>query len=332
MSIGELSWAAILIYGAGAVGLLLFFAVSGGVLTYVFRKLFADFGQRLGPNRVGPFGALQFLADGVKLVAKEDIIPARVERWGFRLAPYLTFVPAVLAFSPLPFGERLILTDVRVSLLLIFALAALTPLGEILAGWASSNNYSLIGALRAGAMDVAYEIPLLLAALSVMILAGSSRTVEIVEAQRGLWFFVLQLPGLFVFLLALIGKVGVLPFDLPEAESELVAGYVTEYSGMRFALFFLTMFANVFFIAALAVTLYFGGWLGPFGLDLPRAISFIWFFLKAGALVFFIFWVWNSLPRVRIDQFLSLNWKLLLPLSLGNLALTAALVMAGVLQ
>ncbi len=326
-----MSWTSGLIYAVGALGLLLFVAGSGGVLTYVFRKLFADFGQRLGPNRVGPFGVLQFLADGVKLVAKEDVIPARAERWGFRLAPYLTFVPAVLAFSPLPFGEGLILTDVRVGLLLIFALAALTPLGELVAGWASNNSYSLIGALRAGAMDVAYEVPLLLSALAVMILAGSSSTREIVEAQRGLWFFLPQLLGLFVFLLTLIGKVGVLPFDLPEAESELVAGYVTEYSGMRFAFFFLTMFANVFFIAALAVTLYFGGWLGPFGLDLPPALSFIWFFLKAGLLIFLVFWAWNSLPRVRIDQFLNLNWKLLFPLSLANLGLTAILVATGVL-
>jgi NADH-quinone oxidoreductase subunit H len=326
------SWTSVLIYAVGALALLLLVTGIGGFFTYVFRKLFADFGQRLGPNRVGPFGALQFLADGVKLVAKEDVIPAKVEQWGFRIAPYLTFVPAVLAFSPLPFGERLVLADVRLGLLLVFAMGALTPLGEIVAGWASNNKYSLLGALRAGAMDIAYEIPLLLSAVSVILLAGSTDTSEIVTAQRGLWFFLPQLLGLFVFLVTLIGKVGVLPFDLAEAESELVSGYVTEYSGMRFGLFFLTMFANVFFIAALAVTLYFGGWLGPFGLDLPPAISFIWFFAKASLLVFFVFWVWNSLPRVRIDQFLNMSWKLLLPLSLVNLVLTAVLVTTGVLK
>lgn len=319
------------LYAVGTLILVGFVAGAGGVLTYVFRKLFADFGQRLGPNRVGPYGVLQFVADGIKLVTKEDIIPARAERWGFRLAPYLTFVPAVLAFAPIPFGEGLIIADVRVGLILIFALTALAPLGEMLAGWASNNKYSMIGCLRAGAMDVSYEIPLLIAAVSVMLLAGSASTTEIVEKQRGLWYFLPQALGLFIFLVTLIGKVGVIPFDLPEAESELVAGYVTEYSGMRFAFFFLTMFANVFFIAALTVTLYFGGWLGPFGLDLPSGLSFIWFFLKTAFLVFFVFWVWNSLPRVRIDQFLDINWKLLFPLSLVNLVLTGILVSVGVI-
>ncbi|MCS7198571.1 MAG: NADH-quinone oxidoreductase subunit H, partial [Candidatus Bipolaricaulota bacterium] len=235
----------------GALVLIGVVAGGGGILTYVFRKLFADFGQRLGPNRVGPYGILQFIADGIKLVAKEDIIPARVERWGFRLAPYLTFVPAVMAFSPIPFGDGLIITDVRVGLVLIFALAALAPLGEVIAGWASNNKYAMLGGLRAAAMDVSYEIPLLLSAISVMLLAGTASTREIVERQRELWYFIPQILGLFVFVVAMIGKVGVLPFDLPEAESELVAGYVTEYSGMRFAFFFLTLFANVFFIAAL---------------------------------------------------------------------------------
>lgn len=321
----------VITYTVAALALIGLVAGGGGLLTYVFRKLFADFGQRLGPNRVGPYGAFQFIADGLKLLAKEDIIPAKAEHWGFRLAPYLTFVPAVLAFAPIPFGDGLLIADVSVGLILIFALTALAPLGEMLAGWASNNKYSMIGCLRAGAMDVSYEIPLLLSAVSVMLLAGSASTRQIVEEQRELWYFIPQALGVFVFLVTLIGKVGVLPFDLPEAESELVAGYVTEYSGMRFAFFFLTMFANVFFIAALTVTLYFGGWLGPFGLDLPGSLSFAWFFLKAMLLLFFVFWVWNSLPRVRIDQFLSINWKLLFPLSLVNLVWTAILVMTGVI-
>lgn len=322
----------LMLYTLGALALIGLVAGGGGLLTYVFRKLFADFGQRLGPNRVGPYGFFQFVADGIKLVSKEDIIPAQAERGGFHLAPYLVFVPAVLAFSPIPFGAGLILTDVRVGLLLVFAMAALAPLGEIVAGWASNNKYSMLGGLRAAAMDVSYEIPILISAVSVMLLAGSVSTLEIVAKQRELWFFIPQILGLFVFLVALIGKVGVLPFDLPEAESELVAGYVTEYSGMRFAFFFLTMFANVFFIAALTVTLYFGGWLGPFGLDLPPALSFLWFFLKAGVLVFVVFWIWNSLPRVRIDQFLNINWKLLFPLSLINLVITGLLVVLGVVK
>lgn len=327
MSATRLIW-----YFGGSLGLLLIVTSIGGIFTYVFRKLFADFGQRLGPNRVGPYGVLQLVADGIKLFTKEDIVPARAERRGFLLAPYLTFIPAVLAFSPIPFGQGLLLTDVRVGLILIFAIAALAPLGELMAGWASNNKYSMLGGLRAAAMDVSYEIPLLISALAVILLAGSTSTAQIVAGQAHLWYFLPQLLGLFVFLVTLIGKVGVLPFDLPEAESELVTGYTTEYSGMRFAFFYLTVFANVFFIAAMTVMLYFGGWLGPFGLNLPGPLSFIWFFAKAGVLVFVVFWIWNSLPRVRIDQFLNINWKLLFPLSLANLVLTALLVLTGVIH
>ena len=315
-----MSWAQVGIYIGGSLGVFLTFFTAGGVLTYVFRKLFADFGQRWGPNRAGPFGVLQFLADGFKLIFKEDIIPARVEEPGFRIAPYLAFVPAAIALAMIPFGKGLLLVDVRVGLLLIFAMGALAPFGEIIAGWASNNKYSLLGGLRAAAMDVAYEIPLLLAAIAVMMLAGSANTRVIVENQRHLWYVLYQPLGLFVFIVTMIGKIGVIPFDLPEAESELVAGYITEYSGMRFGFFFVALFANVFFISALTVTLYLGGWQGPW---LP---GIIWFLIKTGALMFFVFWVWNSLPRVRIDQFLDINWKLLFPLSLLNLLITGIIV------
>ncbi|MFQ5793620.1 MAG: NADH-quinone oxidoreductase subunit NuoH [Candidatus Bipolaricaulia bacterium] len=303
----------------GAIFILMLVLSAGGVLTYIFRKLFADFGQRLGPNRVGPVGVLQFVADGIKLLTKEDIIPATAETWGFRLAPYLTFIPALIAFSPIPFGGGVVVTDVRVGLILIFAFAALAPLGEIVAGWASNNKYAMLGGLRAAAMDISYEIPLLISAVAVILLAGTAQTSEIVSGQAGLWYVVLQPLGLFTFLVAMIGKIGVIPFDLPEAESELVAGYITEYSGMRFAFFFLTLFANVFFIAALTVTLYFGGGHGPL---LP---PLLWFLIKTALLSFLVFWIWNSLPRVRIDQFLNINWKILFPLSLVNLAITGAI-------
>lgn len=315
-----MSWAKFGIYIGGSLGILLLFLTAGGLLTYVFRKLFADFGQRWGPNRAGPFGVFQFLADGVKLITKEDIIPSRAEQWGFRLAPYLAFVPAMIALSPIPFGRGLLVTDVRIGLVLIFALAALAPLGELVAGWASNNKYSMIGALRAAAMDVAYEIPLLISAVAVIMLAGSTNTKDIVTGQGSLWYAIYQPVGLFIFLVTMIGKIGVIPFDLPEAESELVAGYVTEYSGMRFGFFFVALFANVFFISALTVTLYFGGWQGPW---LPGPV---WFIIKSTFLMFIVFWIWNSLPRVRIDQFLDINWKILFPLSLVNLLGTAVLV------
>ncbi|MFQ6033416.1 MAG: NADH-quinone oxidoreductase subunit NuoH [Candidatus Bipolaricaulia bacterium] len=312
-----MSWTRVGIYIGGSLGVFLTFFTAGGVLSYIFRKLFADFGQRWGPNRAGPGGIFQFLAVGIKLIFKEDIIPTRVEEWGFRIAPYIAFVPPVIALSPIPFGRGLLLTDVRVGLILIFALAALAPLGEIVAGWASNNKYAMLGGLRAAAMDVAYEIPLLISAVAVIMFAGSANTREIVGAQRHLWYVVYQPLGLFIFLVTMIGKIGVIPFDLPEAESELVAGYVTEYSGMRFGFFFVALFANVFFISALAVTLYFGGWQGPW---LP---GIVWFIIKSTALMFLIFWIWNSLPRLRIDQFLDINWKVLFPLSLINLLATA---------
>lgn len=231
------------------------------------RKIMADIQSRHGPTRVGPFGLLQTLADGLKLMTKEDVVPARADKFGFALAPYVMIVPVLLAFAPLPWSGGVILANVGAGILLILAIGAISPLGEVLAGWSSNNKYSLYGGLRAAAMDVSYEVPMVISAVAVVLLAGTLNTQGIVAAQQPWWFFVLQPLGVVIFFASAIAKIGVVPLDLPEAESELVAGYFTEYSGMRFGVFFLALFANIFLMSAITVTLFFGGWalLPPFG-------------------------------------------------------------------
>ncbi|HVL86679.1 MAG TPA: complex I subunit 1 family protein, partial [Candidatus Thermoplasmatota archaeon] len=228
--------------------------------TWIMRKVMAHIQSRMGPMYVGPHGLMQPMADGLKLVMKEDIIPARADPFAFRVAPYLALVPVMAAFAVIPFGKGLILADVSTGILFLIAISSAGPLGEILAGWASNNKFAMIGGLRAAALDVSYEIPMILTALAVVLMAGNLSMSAIVEAQQP-WWFALMLPlGVAVFLASALARIGVVPLDLPEAESELVAGYFTEYSGMRFGTFFLGVFAGIFLIAALTVTLFFGGW------------------------------------------------------------------------
>ncbi|MGQ0536980.1 MAG: NADH-quinone oxidoreductase subunit NuoH [Methanobacteriota archaeon] len=310
---------------AMVVVLALTVGLAAPIMVWGMRKIMAHIQHRSGPMRVGPHGLLQPMADGIKMITKEDVIPAAADRWGFNLVPYLLFVPAVVAFAPLPFGSGLIVTNVAVGVILILALTAISPLGEIIAGWASNNKYSLYGGLRAAALDVSYEVPMLISAVAVVLLAGSMSTIDIVEAQTQAkifgviprWFVFLQPIGMFIFFAAGLAKIGVVPMDLPEAESELVQGYLTEFSGMRFGLVFIPVFAGIFLISGLTVTLYFGGWSGPF---LP---GILWFLVKTGLFATFVFVVWFTLPRVRIDQFLGLCWKVFFPLSLVNLAIAA---------
>jgi NADH-quinone oxidoreductase subunit H len=314
---------------------LLLFTVAlsvGGLFTWVFRRLFAFFGLRKGPNRVGPAGLLQFAADGVKLLTKEDILPARADKWTFRLAPYIVVVPFVLAWAPLPWSDVIIFADLRYGILFILAVSALPPLGEIVAGWASNNKYSMYGGIRAAALDFSYEIPLVISAASVILLSGTMNTQEMVMAQSGAWFGVIpkwfifpQIIGAFIFFVSMLAKTGLIPTDLGESESELVAGYTTEYSGMRFGFFFVAIFSGVFFLSALTVTLFLGGWTG-FAFLPPLA----WFLLKTLALCFLVFWIWSTLPRFRVDQFLGFAWKTLFPLSILNLVIAVALKMTGV--
>lgn len=297
----------------------------GGLFTLVFRRMFAFFTQRIGPNRVGPFGLFQLLADGLKLISKEDIIPTAAHRPLFRFAPYLAVTPFVMAWAPMPFAQGAIMSNIAVGIIFILAISALSPMAEITAGWASNNKYAMYGGIRAAALDFSYEIPMVISVIGVVTLAGTMSTMGIVEAQRDVWFIVPQILGAFIFFAAALAKAGLVPTDLPEAESELVAGYSTEYSGMRFGMFYVVLFAQVFFISALMTTLFLGGWMGPFG-EMSGILSLLgdgvlWFVIKTLLLCFVIFWLWLTLPRVRVDQYLNFAWKALFPLSLVNLVI-----------
>ena len=326
--------AALLIaYGLIAFIVLNFVMAVGGLMSYVMRKVMARIQTRIGPNRVGPFGLLQFLADGVKMVGKEDIRPAKADKWAYHLAPFLILIPLMLAFAPLPFGEGIILVDLKYGLLFILAVSAVTPLGELLAGWGSNNKYATFGAVRAASLDVSYEIPMIISAVSVMLLAGSLSTQSIIGAQQPLWFVFLQPIGVFVFFVAALAKAGVVPTDLAESESELIAGYFTEYGAMRFGMFQLNVFVSVVFIAMLTVLLYFGGWTIPFltsatlfGIDWLPLLGIPVFLAKVAVFTLLVLVTWFTLPRLRPDQFLTIGWKVLFPLSLLNLVVTAGIV------
>lgn len=326
--------AALLIsYGLIAFIVLNFVMAVGGLMSYIMRKVMARIHTRIGPNRVGPFGLLQFLADGVKMIGKEDIRPAKADKWAYRLAPYFVILPLMLAFAPLPFGQGIILIDLPYGLLFILAISAITPIGEIYAGWGSNNKYATYGAIRAASMDVSYEIPMILAAVSVLLLAGSLSTQEIIAAQQPLWFVFVQPIGVFIFFVCALAKAGVVPTDLAESESELIAGYFTEFGGMKFGVLQLNVFVNVVFISMLTVLLYFGGWTIPFvtsvvvlGVDLLPLLSVFVFLGKTAVFTLFTLLVWFTLPRVRPDQLLTIGWKVLFPLALLNLVATAGVV------
>ncbi|HLE95932.1 MAG TPA: NADH-quinone oxidoreductase subunit NuoH [Candidatus Thermoplasmatota archaeon] len=317
----------------------------GGIMSYVMRKFMARVQSRIGPNRVGPYGLLQFLADGIKLMSKEDITPLKADRWLFRMAPFLVILPIILSFAPIPFGPGILVADLRVGLLFILAVGAVAPVGEIVAAWASNNKYSMMGGLRAAALDVAYGVPLVLAAVGVVILTsalvpGSGlNTLNIVEAQRqSVWFILLQPLGAFIFFAAALAKAGIVPMDLPEAESELVAGYFTEYSGMRFGVFFVGVFVNIVFVSMMTVLLFFGGWHLPFVEEVVTGVlgASYWtpvvlgilglgiFLGKTSFFVLFVLLTWFTLPRLRIDQFLAVSWKALFPLAVLSLVLAVA--------
>ncbi len=326
---------------AAVIGSVVMFTVvlsTGGLFTFAFRRIFARMGQRIGPNRVGPQGIFQFLADGAKLISKEDIRPAKVDKLAWTAALYVAVVFTVMAWAPLPWSDKILFTNVGTGVLLLLAAGSIAPLAEIMAGWGSNNKYSLYGGVRAAALDVSYEIPMLFCVASVLLVVGSLDTNDIVRSQHALWFFIPQIIGFVIFFITALAKAGLVPTDLAESESELVAGYTTEYSGMRFGMFFVVIFSNVFFVGAFTTMLYLGGWQAPFGDQLPILNTFlgpltpiVWFAGKSLLMSFVVFWVWSTLPRVRVDQYLNLAWKVLLPLSIVNFVLTAVLVRTGVL-
>jgi NADH-quinone oxidoreductase subunit H len=295
------------------------------LLIWVERKFAARIQDRIGPNRVGPFGLLQTIADAVKLIAKEDIVPAGADRFVFNLAPIVSVVSVILIWAVIPLSPIHIGVDLEIGALYFIAVGSIGTLAIMMAGWSSNNKYALLGAFRVVAQLVSYEIPFVFAVLIPVMLAGSMGMQDIVEAQRGMWFFVLSPIAMIIFFLSAQAETGRAPFDLIEAESELVAGYNIEYSGMKFGLFFAGEFVHVLTNALLLVALFFGGWLGPF-VDQVPALGFVYMFAKAALFYLFSLLLRNTLPRVRIDQMMNFNWKFLVPLSVVNVIVVALLL------
>jgi len=303
-------------------------------MTLLERKVIGHMQSRIGPHRVGWHGLLQPIADGIKLFFKEDVIVTASDKVVYHIAPFIIVVTALLTVAVIPFGGQvrilgrdlaLRIADINVGILYIFALSSLGVYGIVLAGWSSNNKYSLMGGLRSAAQMISYELPLGLATIGVLMQTGSLSLVKIVEAQaREGWFFIPQCVGFFIFLVCAVAECNRTPFDLPEAESELVAGFHVEYSSMKFALFFMAEYASVILMSAVVVTLFFGGWLGPGFLPGP-----IWFGLKVFAFCYFFIWLRATYPRFRYDQLMKFGWKVLFPLSLLNIALTAVAMLIG---
>jgi NADH-quinone oxidoreductase subunit H len=309
----------------GLIIVLAFSQLNALFLVWLERKVAGHIQLRPGPKEVGPFGLLQTIADGIKLVGKELITPRTADRKLFVLAPVLVFTPVLVGFLVLPFDRFLVIRDMNMGVLLIFAFSTFSVLAILAGGWASNNKYALLGAIRSVAQNVAYEIPLLLAVMSVVLMTNSLQFSTIVEAQGRLWFIFLQPIAGLIYLIAATAETNRAPFDIPEAESELVAGFHTEYSGMRFGLFFLAEYTNMFIVCAVATSLFFGGWQGPFGISLGLP-GVVWFLMKTYLLIFVIMWVRWTFPRLRFDQLMNFSWKVMIPLSLANLVITAAVL------
>lgn len=304
---------------AGILGALLVLVL---LLIWAERRLLGFWQDRLGPNRAGPFGILQSVADAIKLLTKEDWIPPFADRVLFVLAPAIVIVALFGAFAVIPVAPGIGIVDLNVGLLFFLAMSSLAVYSVVLGGWASNNKYALMGGLRATAQMLSYEVFMGLSLMGVVMLAGSFNLREIVEAQRDLWFVVPQFPGFLIFLIAGIAESHRLPFDLPEAEHELIAGFHTEYSGMKFAMFFLGEYVGIILVSAMIVTLFFGGWAGPV---LPGVI---WFLVKLGAFLMLFVLLRAALPRPRYDQLMSFGWKAMLPLSLLNLVVLGGVLLA----
>jgi len=312
---------------------LIFALLYEGLGTYALRKIGGDIQVRIGPNRVGPVGLLQFVADGLKLFLKEDIIPAAADKKLFVLAPFITFAASFAAFVALSYSEKLVVSNLNIGLFYLLAISTLLVIGVIMAGWASNNKWSLLGGMRAAAQIVSYEIPIGLSLLSVILITESLNMGEIVRSQSGGWgvfnWHIFHNPfvfiSFFIYFAAALAEVNQVPFDLPETESELVAGYFTEYSGMRFGFFFMAEWGMIFIVSAIAVTLFLGGWQLPIisGLDLPIYLENLLqlgvFLGKVFLLIYLILWVRWTLPRLRVDQIMYMCWKVLLPFAFFNI-------------
>lgn len=302
--------------------------VSVAYLTYAERKVIAAAQLREGPNVTGPFGLLQPIADAVKLMNKETIIPYSSDKFLFLIAPIITFVLALIGWAVIPFSKDLVLANINVGILYTLAISSLGVYGIIIAGWASNSKYAFLGAIRSSAQMISYEVSIGLILITVLIMAGSLNLIDIVESQNNMpwWFELLFLPMGVIFFISILAETNRLPFDLPEAESELVAGYNVEYSSMIFALFFLGEYANMIIMSAITTILFLGGWYPPFNLEILNFIpGFIWFILKISILLFVFLWVRAALPRYRYDQLMRLGWKVFLPISLIWVILVSAI-------
>ena len=304
------------------VGVLIVVLTIASGLIWLERRLLGLWQDRKGPNRTGPFGLLQVFADLIKIFFKEDWIPPFADKKIFTFAPAIVMTTILLSFTIIPFAPGLIVADINLGILFFLAMSSLGAYSIVLGGWASNNKYSLLGAMRGAAQMLTYEVFMGLSLMGVVMLTGSFKLTEIVEAQRGLWFVVPQFVGFVIFLIAGIAETHRLPFDIPEAESELSAGYHSEYSGMKFGMFFVGEYLGITLVSALIAALFFGGWLGP---DFLPPV--VWFLLKTSVFLVFFILLRASLPRPRYDQLMEYGWKLLLPLALLNLLVTGAIIL-----
>jgi NADH-quinone oxidoreductase subunit H len=305
------------------IRIVVFFSVIMGLVAYITlleRRFLGFFQVRMGPNRVGPLGLLQPIADGIKLFFKEDITVSHAQRFYFTLAPIISLVSVLVCFAVVPFSGRFYVADLSLAVLYVMAFSSLGVYGVLLGGWSSNNKYSLLGGLRGAAQMISYEIPLALSLVGIIMLAGSLSLVDIVKAQEGMWFIVKQPLGFLLFLTAVSAETNRTPFDLIECENELVAGYQTEYSSMKFGLFYMAEYAHLLLASCLITLLFLGGWNGPL---LP---ALVWFGIKLFLVCFVFIWVRATFPRVRYDQLMMFSWKVLTPLAFLNLMVTAVFV------
>lgn len=317
-----------------AVVLLLFCVTGFAYLTFYERRALARIQVRIGPNRAGPSGWLQPVADGIKLIFKEELIPAQAYRVVFLLAPMITVFPALVIMAVIPWGTSvtvfgreipLSIADINVGVLYLVSIASISVYGIVLAGWSSNNKYAMMGGLRSSAQMVSYELALGLGLIGPILIAGSMSLAKIVEAQNPVWFIIYQPIGFLVFFIASVAEVNRAPFDMPEAEQELTAGYHAEYSGMKFALFFMAEYVKMIAISAIGATLFLGGYRGPF-VDMVPILGPFYLFFKIMVLLFVLIWLRATLPRIRYDRLMAFGWKVLLPVALANVFLTAVIL------
>lgn len=325
---------ALLIPAIKSLIVLILLLAASAYMTLTERKLVGRFVQRYGPNRAGPFGLFQPIADALKAFFKEEVIPTEVDKWIYIVCPGIALAASMVVFGVIPLGAgftsggreiSMVVGDVNVGLLYVIAVAGLGLYGIILGGWSSNNNFSLLGALRSTAQIITYELPLGLALASLAVVAGSLRFGDIIDAQRVVPFIVMQPVGFLIYFISGMSEINRSPFDLPETENELVAGYSTEYGGIKFAIFYLAEYLNMVVMSVLIATLFLGGWRGPFA-EISPILQVLWLGLKSAVVLFVIVWIRSSLPRVRYDKWMKFGWKFLFPLGLANLAVTAVVV------